>query len=136
MPDQEKEHTTNPAIVAFRRHPAVKVLLAVLPAIVASFAGGAVGSGAAEDVKDTARSGYRTTREALLELRQANKDVLERLAHLEAELGAVKRAVRAGRKPPAKVEPPSAQPPTPTPAPLPPTLDQAAQLKAPEPPKP
>jgi hypothetical protein len=76
----------------------------------------------ADRTETKAGAGYQVTREAI-------EDLKEQVAQLRAELGALKRAVRAGSKTVIKAAPP---PPAAAVAPpLPPTLDQAVQAAKP-----
>jgi hypothetical protein len=129
----ERRLPSHPALEVLKRHWAVRMLLVVLPAIVSSVAAYTGATGDAEDraqvvkhqadrVEGKAGAGYQVTREAI-------EDLKDQVAQLRAELGALKRAVRAGSKTVIKAAPP---PPAAAVAPpLPPTLDQAVQAAKP-----
>ena len=131
MTDTEPNHSQ--AIETIRRHPALRIVLVILPGIVTSLAAytGASSDARSESalVKDKAESGYQVAKNALEELRESNRKLQERLQQIEADLAAIKRSVRAVRSRPitvtVKVPPP--------PAALPATLDKAREQIPPPP---
>jgi hypothetical protein len=138
--EQEKpEPTTNPAIQAIRRHWAVKLALVLGPAIAASIGAYTTSSGESQVVKNKAEAGYQLTRE---DVEQLKIRVAQLEAHFEAEVAALKRAVRAGSKrvhaPSVKVvvNPPAPALPSPLPADLDKALQEVQQKAPPEPAKP
>jgi hypothetical protein len=136
--DPEKE-PTDPARRLRARHPLVYrivvAILAVAPAFGAYFTAAGSARTEAQVVKDKAESGYQVTRDAVVELREANAELLERLVRIDAEVSALKRAVRSiGRKTSVAVTvtaPPPVPAPPPPPSPLPANLDRAAEQKPP-----
>lgn len=120
------EHTLRVGLRKQALKAAGVVLAAVTALVVAYLQAVATGRGQAAEVKDKAESGYQLTREALQKLYDGQQVLLERVERLDAELGAFKRSVRAGRRPPPPVRTPPS-PAAPAPAPLPPDLDQALQ---------
>jgi hypothetical protein len=135
------EFDREPTRVWSRRQKAILAVLAVLPAIGGSVGGAVTAYRAAktdsQTVKNKAESGYQVTREALEELRGQGRDAAAKVARLEAELRALRTTVRElGKRSSVtvRVSAPAPSPaPPPAPAPLPPSLDKAAEQKAPAP---
>jgi hypothetical protein len=132
--EEPEKEPTDPARKLRERFPLlyriVVAALAVAPAFGAYFTAAGNARTEAQVVKNKAESGYQVTRDAVAELQ-------ERIAQHDNEIAALKRAVRAGSKKLAAtavkviVHPPAAPP-----APLPTSLDKAAEQKAaPEPAK-
>jgi uncharacterized protein HemX len=132
--EPEKEPGTDPARKIRERFPLlyriVVAALAVAPAFGAYFTAAGNARTEAQVVKNKAESGYQVTRDAVAELQ-------ERIAQHDNEIAALKRAVRAGSKRLAttavKVVVQQTAPP---PAPLPTSLDKAAEAKPAPPPEP
>lgn len=128
MTDEPEKEPTDPARKIRERFPLlyriVVAVLAVAPAFGAYFSAADSARVQAQVVKNKAESGYQVTRDALAELQ-------ERVSQLDAEVAALKRAVRAGSKKLATtavkvvVQQPAPAPPLPT------SLDKAAEAKPP-----
>ncbi len=139
-PKPVQTRDSSAALEAMKRHPlvtvAARLALAILPAVAASlvaFTGaGQIAEEKSQVTKDKAEAGFQVTLDTLRSLREETRRLETRLVRLDAELSAVKKAIKKNAP---KIRVPAAPPvvaaPAPAPA-LPPNLDAALEIKAPK----
>lgn len=114
---------------------ALRAVWVLVPTLISALLVILQGKAETGEVKDKAESGYQATRAALLEVREGLKVIVDEQAKQKAEIAALKRAARAGRRPAAMAAPTPAPALTvPVQASLPKDLDKALveqQAKAP-----
>ena len=133
-PKEERE--VSAGFDALKKHPLVKLAAVLLPALITSLAAftgaGQIAGEKSARAKDAAEAGWQFTRETLQTLRDDTRKLEARLSRLDADLGALRRAIRKNAPAIRVAAPaPAAPPQAPAPAPLPTDLDAALKVKAP-----
>lgn len=124
MPDTD-EQAKIPATRAWWVKLAGVVVPAIVSGILATWGAGTTAKTQADEVKDKAESGYQFVREALTELRDANKTMHGEVAKLTLDVADLRRRIpRTPRRLPPVVKVVLPAPP-PAPVALPPDLDKA-----------